>query len=215
MNKNQEIINYFWKTKHPDDDWVSKERLAANLEWIIPRIDKKNDFIMDIGCGSGELTLALLHFLNFSKCYLLDLNEHFLAKSKEKLQALKPNIEIECTVGDITELPQITTIDLCFCLGVIHYILDDEKFKFLLSKINCKQLFLRAPCTLKPKDEEICTYSDALQSEYAAKYRTLDNTISIINEFFKIKEYGRVFPDSIESKFGTKQFMFNCLKKNS
>ncbi|MDD5596353.1 MAG: class I SAM-dependent methyltransferase [Victivallaceae bacterium] len=213
MDNGQEVIQKFWRSRGSDATWLSGQRLFANINWIIPKVQQNTDVIMDIGAGSGELTMALALFLDFKKCHLLDINENLLNEAGKKIHFINPKAQIYCNAIDISDLKEFSTVDLCLCLGVIIYLLDDDILRKFLAKINCKQLFLRAPCTLKDEDEEICTYSEALQAKYAAKYRTVNNTVSIIEEFFAIKEYGRVFPDSIESKFGTKQYMFNCLPR--
>jgi hypothetical protein len=53
-------------------------------------------------------------------------------------------------------------------------------------------------------------YSEKLQSKYSSLYRTVPEMINIIKKHFKIIEINKIYPDEIESEFGTKQIAFIC-----
>jgi hypothetical protein len=89
-----------------------------------------------------------------------------------------------------------------------------EALQNLLQNINSRVLYIRDPLTLKKERENIETYSKKLKSNYLACYRTLSEMINIL-ENWTITEVIRIYPDSIESEFGTKQFYFKCLKNEN
>jgi len=104
--------------------------------------------------------------------------------------------------------------DLTLFIGALHYLFDEATvINRLLDRINSPQLILIAPCTLKDNDEFINKYSTELKTQYAALYRTVDSLRNILETRFHIEDCERIYPDSIESKYGTKQYAFNCYRK--
>jgi hypothetical protein len=82
----------------------------------------------------------------------------------------------------------------------------------LVEKLRTKKLFLRAPCTLKEEDELVDTFSKELEQNYTAIYRTRENLEKLVSKYFKILDIINIYPDEIESKFGTIQYYFRCEK---
>jgi len=212
LNKAQEVVNSFWSKKNkPESYWISEERISYNIKWI-SRVLNAPRCLIDAGTGDGTLLARIIEIFPVKKCIIVDINPINIMNAKDKLLAINPEMEVQAECGDILDL-NVGAIDLFLALGLFHYALEDFSIVDILNHIQAKQLLVRVPCTMKPDDELIVKYSQELGSEYAAKYRTVDNMKKLLSEFYTIKSCERIFPDHIESKYGTKQFAFNCYRK--
>lgn len=45
-------------------------------------------------------------------------------------------------------------------------------------------------------------------------YMTLDNLIKLLGQEFTVIDVTRAYPDAIESKFGSKQWLIECIKED-
>jgi len=159
----------------------TKARRLRDLNFIAERIaDAKS--IIDIGCGDGGTMMAMREVSGISDFHMWD-------------QSRDP-------------LPAIPETDVAVLLGVTPYLFSDADVHRLLAAVPAKKVILRSPCTMLPEDEVVSTYSEALGAEYAAIYRTVPNLTAMLGRRHNILESGRIWPDEIESKFGTRQFVF-------
>lgn len=183
---------------------TTKQRRLHELNYLVPRL--KGNTLIDLGCGDGALLNCLLNLTEFKKFYGFDI-------SKCLLNNLHPSIQKQ--VIDFYDfnpkiLPQS---DAVIMAGVIAYIFNDDVVDHVLGSLPTNELFLRVPCTLKSKRELINSYSTDLDSEYASIYRTLSEVTDLIKPHFDIISVDRVYPDSIESKYDTKQYYIHGTKK--
>jgi len=200
MNE-REIAKKFWesKKKYPKYDNI-KQRRFYELNYLIPRL--KGNSLLDLGCGDGALLECLLRLTDL-KLYGYDLSENLLNNIDKK---------IETKIYDCYNPGPLPKTDITIFASVIVYLFDDKVVDKILSLIKSDTLFIRAPCTLKDKDELINSYSEKLEEQYAALYRTVPHLFELINRHFIIEDVTRVYPDEIESNFGTKQFYFKCVR---
>lgn len=195
------IAKKFWeKQKSYPKYGTIKERRLHELNYIIPWVRHDNT-LLDLGCGDGALINCLLELTDIEKFYAYDI-----------AKGLMKNSRVETKVYDCYSDEPLPEVDTTICAGVIPFIFEDEVFEKLLDRMNTRKLLLRAPCTLKEEDEYVNTFSDKLGEEYSSLYRTVDNVERMLSKHFKVKKIDRVYPDEIESEFGTKQYYFVCYR---
>lgn len=201
QEKNYQTAKSFWRSRnnYPPYDHVEERRLH-DIKYIAPRVGASKS-LLDLGCGDGIISLVLSHLTRISKFILVDYSTLLDPEAAGKFN-------FHCK--DLSKARNFPKTDAAICLGLFPYIFDDNDLSDLMASLGTKKLIVRTPCTLDAKDEVINRHSEALDAQYAAVYRTLKNTISIIEPHFKIKEVERIYPDRIESKFGTKQFILYC-----
>ena len=197
------IAKKFWQKqkKYPSYLFL-KERRLYELNYLVPKLIKAKTFL-DLGCGDGALIKCLQQLTNVEKYYGYDVSSS-LMKDFEKL--------INTKVYDCNFPTALPKTDITIIGGVLPFLFEDSVVNKLFEEINSKTTYLRTPCTLEKKDEVINTYSTQLSSIYSAKYRTLKNTTALLKKKFKIINKQRIYPDSIESKFNTKQYYFELKK---
>lgn len=199
----------FWtsRTNYPNYPHVLHRRLI-DANYVAERTYSLSS-ILDLGCGDGSLLLSIREFTQIKIFYGYDISPNMLRLLKVKWGNY-PGLTTRVT-DFITEI--LPEADVTTALGSFNYVFEDDQLCSVLHKINSKLLIARASCTLKKENELINTYSEDLQSEYAAIYRTVGNLVAILNEHFFITEIHRAYSDEIESNYGTKHFFFVCKKK--
>ena len=100
--------------------------------------------------------------------------------------------------------------DVVLLWAVLQYVFDDKAIKHLLSHLHCQKLFIRTPIG---DGEQIEKYSEELGAMYSSRYFELEPLLDLIGEYFTVQEVARVYPDEIESKFGTKQCVIAAVTK--
>jgi 2-polyprenyl-3-methyl-5-hydroxy-6-metoxy-1,4-benzoquinol methylase len=193
-----ESAKEWWKNqkKYPFD--FTRNRRIHELNYLVPKLQKIEGYrLLDLGCGDGALLECLSHLTNFKGFFGYDIAENLLKK-------IKPSIAT--FVYDISEPTELPEMDVVIIAGVLQYLFEEDHVKNLLSKVNAPVVFVRSTCTLKEEDEIITN------DGYTSKYRTIKNTLSLFSDF-EVCSIDRVYPDEIESPFGTKQFYFELRKK--
>jgi trans-aconitate methyltransferase len=186
------IYNFYNKTKYPNFPFI-KERRLYELNWLLPRLKGKT--LIDVGCGDGALLDCLYRLtdLELSGC---DFSEKLMQNTNKNIKTFY----YDC------KKPKKLKSDIIILAAVLPY-LEDEEIKELLKNIEYNYLFVRAPCSTER--EKIDKFSEDLNDYYQALYRTLDEMIDILPN---VIEYSRIYPDEIESKYGTNQYYFICKK---
>ena len=203
------ISEEFWKTRkeYPPVTCNFKRRYL-DVGIVLKYIENANS-ILDLGCGEGQILLMLRELSNIKKYYGYDLSEIFI-NNLVKRWGNYPGLEAK--VVNFIETDDIPITDVCICMGVMLYILNDNDLEYMLSNIKSNILICRIPCNLDVDRLEIDKFSKEFNFNYAAVYRTLPEYVSILSKFFNIKSIDRCYPDEIESLYGSKQFFFVCKK---
>ena len=115
---------------------------------------------------------------------------------------------VQTAVIDIASPAPLPEVDAVICAGVIQYVFEDAAVAALLARIRAPVIWIRSTCTLLPERENV------ERDGYASCYRTVPETHALISENHRVTGVDRVYPDEVESKFGTKQFYFEARRRN-
>ncbi|WP_035587202.1 class I SAM-dependent methyltransferase [Hippea jasoniae] len=198
---------YKWNKKernylvYPDEEVV---RIIK--KFFLPRNVKS---VLDVGCGSGRHTLALLRE-GFSVT-AVDTSETALGILKSLVNNFKENIndKLKIMQGDIKNMPfNNNSFDAILCWGVLHY-LDTEELKKAIKEMHriLKEGGLLALTLRSTEDSEYKReHGDKLQESQAFeskgmlfKYFSESDLPSILGNF-KIINYGHKTRTTFEDK---------------
>lgn len=200
-----ETAKKFWESREEYPPVTCNyQRRYLDLGMILEHVEGV-DSVLDLGCGEGQNLLMLRELTSISEYYAYDLSEVFI----NNLVIRWGNCDgLVVQVKDFisAELPKV---DLCICMGAMLYVLDDDKLTRMLSNIKANKFICRVPCELGNR-VTIDRFSPEFKADYAAVYRTIPEYISILSDFFVIKNINRCYPDSLESEYGSKQYLFVC-----
>jgi trans-aconitate methyltransferase len=195
----QEIAKQFWQNQEVYPEYGTiKQRRLYELNYLVPKVFNKNS-LLDLGCGDGSLIKCLKELTNIKLFYGYDFSINLLKDI--------PAITKYYDCYDPKELPET---DVTVFSGVIPFIFKDEIIHSNLELIKSDLVYIKAPCSMENQSIFVNDYSEKLQSKYSSLYRTVPEMINIIKKHFKIIEINKIYPDEIESEFGTKQIAFIC-----
>ena len=91
--------------------------------------------VLDIGCGAGNNTLKLLHYISPLDCDLVDLSLPMLQKARERISAVNSG-KIETIQGDfrVIGLPD-QGYDVIIAAAVLHHLRDDQDWEYVFNKL--------------------------------------------------------------------------------
>jgi SAM-dependent methyltransferase len=194
-----EIASAYWKSRlqYPFD--FTRRRRIHELNYLVPRLERaQGRRLLDLGCGDGSLLECLLRITDYEQFYGYDI-------AAELLRGIDPRIVT--AVYDITHAGPLPEVDATIVAGVIQYVFDDAVVDALFDRITSPVAWIRSTCTLRQDTESV------VKDGYAAYYRTLPQTHALIARHFEVTAIDRVYPDSLESAFGTKQFYFEARRR--
>lgn len=189
----------FWKNQETYPFDFIRRRRIFELNYLVPKIHKSGgSSLLDIGCGDGALLECLLRTTDLVDLYGYDIAPRLLEGIDSR---------IETAVFDLTSPSELPKVDMTVVAGAIQYVFDDEVVEELFSRITSPVLWVRSTCTLQDRREEVSS------DDYASCYRTLTETHDLLSKSFLITSVDRVYPDELESAFGTKQFYFEAKRR--
>jgi len=196
-----ETAKKFWQdsVEYPEYGTI-KERRLYELNYLVPKL--KGESLLDLGCGDGALLNCLINLTHFKKLYGYDLSANLL-------KHVHPLIETK--VYDCYKPDPLPNTDVTIVAGVLPFLFEDKVVDRVLELVKSPVLFLRTPCALGKESIYVNKYSQELKRDYASLYRTISQVMDIVSKRFKIESVDRIYPDSIESKFGTKQFYIKAV----
>jgi len=209
MNSFEKTVTNFWTKQdfYPEYGTI-QDRKMYDAIFVKNEIKKRNTkIVLDLGAGNGSLITILKEMSDVDLFYAFDLSEKML----NTIDTSRPGAIIEKNVIDLFKddysLPEN---DLTIFFGVAQC-LTDSALDLVLKRISksTKYMLFKTACSLSVR-EDINKFSEALNDDYACSYRTLIEYLQIINKDFEISNISRAYPDEIESKFGTKQFLITC-----
>ncbi len=194
-----DVASEYWKNQQTYPFPFTNHRRLYELNYLVPKLkalDGKR--LLDLGCGHGALLECLIHLTSFEEFYGFDISASLLAKV---------NPRIRTAVYDFTAPGPLPEVDATIIAGAIQYVFSDDQVARVLALTTSKVVFVRSTCTLKSEDEHVT------KDGYASCYRTLPNTLALLGRTFEVRAVDRVYPDEIESPFGTKQFYFEAWRR--
>jgi hypothetical protein len=191
-----ETATAYWKSQTSYPFAFTRRRRIHELNYLVPRLARTGGKrLLDVGCGDGSLLECLLRLTDFEEFHGVDV-------AGDLLRDIDPRVRT--AVFDISNPGALPEADAVIVAGVIQYVFDDETVAALFARIQSPIMWVRSTCTLAPQRE------DVTKDDYASSYRTVPQTYALISRHFKVTAVDRVYPDDLESAFGTKQFYFEA-----
>ena len=196
-------MNHFWENQSfkktsfihslsnlSNDIEFSKEKSInemKKMKVLLSQINRTYNSCIEIGAGSCQWTYILAKLSKNVLC--TDTSKGMLDIGKEYINKKKTKNNIDFFYGDICEErnPINSPYDLVFISGLILYLSQDQfskltKFIAINTKTN-SNLILREPVGINKEYVLDDVYSEELETNYSAIYRTEKN---IINAFKSI-----------------------------
>jgi len=125
--------------------------------------NKENPKVLDLGCGTGNITQKLLTRFPQAEVTCLDLSENMIKIAKNKLSQYK---SIEYIIGDFTETEITEKYDAIISSLALHHIPNDkekqEMYQAIYEALNKNGVFYNADVILGNS-----TYNEELNNKIA------------------------------------------------
>jgi trans-aconitate methyltransferase len=186
----------FWKSQTHYPFAFTRKRRIHELNYLVPRLAKvQGKRLLDLGCGDGSLLECLLRLTDFEQFFGCDI-------AADLLKDIDPRVRT--SVFDIAHPGPLPEVDAAIVAGVIQYVFDDALVDALFARLQSPVVWVRSTCTLQPQAERV------VKDGYASNYRTVPETFALLSRHYQVTSVDRVYPDELESAFGTKQFYFEA-----
>ncbi|HII08156.1 MAG TPA: class I SAM-dependent methyltransferase [Methanosphaera sp.] len=107
--------------------------------------DKENPKILDLGCGTGNITKRVMERFPQARVTCLDLSENMIEIAKQKLSEYE---SIEYVIGDFTQMQSDEKYDAIISSLALHHIPNDEEkeqmYKSIYDSLECGGVFYNA-----------------------------------------------------------------------
>lgn len=92
---------------------------------VVDRVPlREGDTVVDLGCGSGQVTAELIKRMRGGRLVAIDLSRNMIRAAASRLMALSIGVELLLVVADATRLPLVAQADLVFSTATFHWVLD-------------------------------------------------------------------------------------------
>jgi trans-aconitate 2-methyltransferase len=114
-------------------DGRSYDRISGPMESmgraVLGRLQLRGDeTVLDVGCGSGRITEALLERLPRGRVIALDMSESMIEAARRRLTARGPEDgRLELRRADVLELELSAPVDAVLSTATFHWIADHER----------------------------------------------------------------------------------------
>lgn len=180
-----------------------------------------NSVVLELGCGTGRISKFITPYIN--EYVGIDYVKEFIDIIKKRNDICINenthfiNASIQDLIKDKCILPNKNKFNKIIISGGVFMYINDVQLKECISGIlniidkNCI-IYISEPVAIKERLTLNKFYSDNLESEYSAIYRTCEEYNEIFADFyengFKLKVNEEFFYDDIKSQKETKQWIF-------
>lgn len=159
--------------------------------------DVENKSILDLGAGVGQWAFRFID-RGAKKVTAVEFSEELVAIGRDEASRRGVN-QIEFVVKPAELFETYETFDVVYCSGLCVY-LNDDQFELLTKKLSKFVrpngiLVLREGMAILSRYEINDRYSEHLQTNYSATYRTRDEYISALNDSFDLIKDENMFPE--------------------
>jgi len=127
------------------DNFLVRYLAYFNYQSYVNRLNLKgNESILEVGCGSGNLTRFLIRKLPLGKLVCIDSNFYLINKVRRRLKSFK---NIKFILRDIADYKNNTKFDIIIFHYVLHDIIKKEKVIVVLKNYLNKEgkIYIREP----------------------------------------------------------------------
>ena len=208
-------------TWNPEQYLKFESERFAPFEDLIRLVDRRSDAdVIDLGCGTGELTLRLAGSLPGSRVLGIDNSEEMLQKAQRHIVDSKPLtggawVEFKhCSIEELfyNDLPKLVyKWDLIFSNAAIHWVSDHDKlFKCFRDQLKPQgQLAIQMPSGVRNRAQRI-VMTIAGEEPYLSAMNgwlwefpvlPVDDYVEILFNlgFERITAFEKVYPHVLES----------------
>lgn len=204
QNFQPKVAKAFWKNLKSYPEFGSKQRRLYEMMYLVPALESC-DKLIDVGCGDATQLHLLSIFTDIESYVGLDISEHLIAGVASKYPFITTHLY------DIGKSQLKLEGNVALYSGCLQYVFDETAIQKSFIDINTKAIIVRATCS--ESHLEINKYSGDLNANYSCIYRTVDEMKEILSKQFEIIDIQRVYPNELESKYGTKQYWFKGIRK--
>lgn len=181
----------FWQNadiKKLAEHWHYEEKLPYDFGAVRPHLVTSKG-VWDAASGDNRLIELIQKSTNLP-VFASDLNPVGDAKQWNLADGIPPWLPSE--------------IDTVLLFGVIQY-LDDSTLQKLFLALSEKKVIIKSACD--ERNIHICKYSEEMGGEYESYYRSAWSIVSTLLNTHNITWAHRVYPDDLESKYETVQYV--------
>jgi tRNA (cmo5U34)-methyltransferase len=204
-----EIKDHFEKEAHFYDEIILKlipyyKEMVNSLASSIPCDKEASIQILDLGCGTGSISKAILEKFPKAKCTIIDISREMLRIAESKIGKNAINKSI---CEDFYELTIENKYDVVASSLALHHLITDEDKKAFYSKIfnmlKPNGIFLNADVVLGSNEyfqhnnmEKWIAYMhrscsmDAITNNWLVKYRNEDKPAGLIDQIKWLEDIG-------------------------
>ncbi|PAV08032.1 class I SAM-dependent methyltransferase [Methanosphaera cuniculi] len=164
-----DLKTHFNETSKHYDNLVKKTipKYDEMIEALVNSIpEKENLRILDLGCGTGNISLQVLERFPDAKITCLDISDKMIEVAKEKLAGYE---NIEFVLGDFTIVDIIDDYDAIISSLALHHIRDEndkrQMYQYIYDSLKQDGVFYNADVM-----EANSKYNSKLNERIADKY---------------------------------------------
>lgn len=205
-----------YQDKHPT---LAEARDRAEKEALLPVLDTRpGNRVLDVGCGVGRWTSILSERCSYY--HGLDFSPGLIDHARRS-HAHRTNVQFSVASADdfsLTSLGSQAPFDLILCCGIFIYLNDEE----IVNSGRCiadaaghnARAIFREPIALKQRLTIKDHYSEELEADYNAIYRSKDDLMSLLSLHmapagFKLIHDAPMYDDpALNNRTDTKQHFF-------
>lgn len=144
-----EMYDEIYKSKNYSNEILSIINIYKNNKNKLP------ERALDIGCGTGNHTIELIKYIDYSKITGIDINDYMIKKAKEKCKCKFYNVsimdykggEVDISISLFNVVNHINNLDELYCFFKSVYKNLSKNGMFFFDCFNGSQVLLDEPQT--------------------------------------------------------------------